>query len=204
MNSRQQEKGLNPFERFQAVGRDGEALVWKLTAGVQVRAQLPGLTVTFKGQQGWHVIYSRGSLLSPSDWQQRRQCKVGGRKTCLTQHGVKDSVLGCACRVYAAAAGRAHAMVRSPSVTMAASWTHGWHQCPHPPRCPEPQHPEQGLLWQVLSPDSEVWNTEGSEVWSEGSSSEHSFWDTLEVITSSWVLPHHFPIMPPPKETRAA
>lgn len=56
-----------------------------------------------------------------------------------------------------------------------------------------PQGPGQGLLWQLLSPDSEDWKTEGSETCFEGSSSRCSFRDTLEVTTPSWILPHHFP-----------
>lgn len=52
------------------------------------------------------------------------------------------------------------------------------------------QDPAQGMLWQCLSLNSEVWKTKGSEVWSEGSSSDHCFRDIL--ITYSHILPHNF------------
>lgn len=152
-------------------------------------------------------MHPLGSLFSPSDWQQGRQCKVWGRKTSVAQHGVKDSVLGlcllslCSCCKQGTRYGsfpccQDDCLLDSPEhVADTGALIHH--------RVLAPQDPAQGLLWQVLSPNSEVWKTEGSEAWSEGSSLDLSFRDILEVITSSWIYQTtFFPIMPYPKETR--
>lgn len=54
------------------------------------------------------------------------------------------------------------------------------------------QGPAWGVRWQCPSRNSEVWETEASEVWSERSSSYRSFRAILEVIAYSRILPHRF------------
>lgn len=54
------------------------------------------------------------------------------------------------------------------------------------------QGPARGVRWQRPSQNSEVWETEGSEAWSERSSSDRSFRAILEVIAYSRILPHRF------------
>lgn len=101
--------------------------------------------------------------------------------------GLKIQSWGCTCSVYRATVSRA----RATSVKMAASQTADV-GAPSQHGSLGLQGPAQGVRWQRPSPNSEVWETEGSEVWSERSSSDRSFRAILEVITYSRILPHRF------------
>lgn len=157
--------------------------------------ELPGLPTSLKGHPDLHTVCLWGSLFSPTDQEEGIQCTVR-RKPSLTQPGVKNSVLGLylLCLYSNCKQGTCYGSFPfchddclldslEHTTDMSALIHHGVLGL---------QDPAQGVLWQCLSLNSEVWKTERSEVQSEGSSSDHSFRDILEVITYSWILPHQF------------
>lgn len=48
------------------------------------------------------------------------------------------------------------------------------------------------MLWQLLSLYSGIWKIERLEAQVEGSETNHTFRDIIEVITHSWILLQHF------------
>ena len=122
-------------------GRDVEAFAWKPTAWVETAEGHPhappvrnrggkgttpsslGCPPASRGIQTCRQYVLGGPYSLPLT--EKREDSVQWEEEKLLSHnlGLKIQSWGCTCSVYTAAVSRAHAMVRSPSVTMTASWT---------------------------------------------------------------------------------